>query len=204
MGGNLGAIQLRWGVHLTPAQLDKVEIPRNGCGKAKPEQDFPIGSEWHYGPVYENMETRVRVIKAPHRANNLRDNGLNVYAPVKGSRSRRMLLDQGPRSWFVECEVISSPFHATGEVMSLPPSALIPADYVDAERGLRSNCGCCGASLCAASLRRLPWCCESDPRDERIAQLEIQVEVLTDQRNRAIEQRRAVTDKLDAAREALR
>jgi hypothetical protein len=118
------------------------------------------------------METRVRVIKAPHRANNLRDNGLNVYAPVRGSRSRRMLLDQGPRSWFVECEVISSPFHATGEVMSLPPSALIPADYVDAERGLRSNCGCCGVSLCAASLRRLPWCCPSDPRDERIAELE--------------------------------
>lgn len=196
MGGSTSAIQERWGCLPSghPDFLGNVE-------RSTPERDFPIGSEWHYGPVYENMETRVRVVGRPYQQGGsrpLRDQSWKVpAAPGAKPRARgarlthdgRHILHDGPRSWFVPCVVVSSPFHDPGEQINLPPCALIPAEYVDAERGIRSNCGCCGASLCAASLRTLPWCCQSDPRDEQIEELRQEVAGLRS-RLRTAERRR--------------
>lgn len=103
-------------------------------------QMFRPGSRWHYGPVYENMETHVRVIEPPKQARGLRDNNLAVWRTLKNGR--RECIQEGPRTWFVKCEVITSRFKASGEVIDLPPCALVPRAAVVWERntfGLREG-----------------------------------------------------------------
>jgi hypothetical protein len=219
MGGNLAAIHQRWGVPLEPEQRTAVHVLH-----ARPEQDFPIGSEWHYGPIYENMETRVRVLKAPKQSAGskpLRDYSLGFRrpTPIKVNPRGFTYID-GPRSWFVECEVISSPFHPPGHTISLPPCALIPAAAVDAERGIASNCSCCSTCLCQRRCCR----CENWPTPcylcaaGRSEPAHVTITRLTQERdeacNAAEDLRRALATverdrdalrrKLDAAREALR
>lgn len=78
---------------------------------------MPPGSFWHYGPVYENMETIVQTIGLPYR---------------EGAARKAAI--------FVKCRVLSSPFHPVGYEYALPPNALVPWEAVLAERG---RPGCC-------------------------------------------------------------
>ena len=88
---------------------------------------FPVGSEFYYGPIYENMETRMRVTHVGH----------------SGSGAR-ILRDENlpgrPATWFVYGEVVSSPYHEAGHKSGWPPDTLIPADVVERERGIAPSC----------------------------------------------------------------
>lgn len=98
---------------------------------------FQVGSLWHYGPTYENMETVVRIIEAPQQSSGpkpLRDNNLAKWRTL--GNGRRESVRQGPRTWFVKCEVVRSPYHSPGAPVRLPPCALIPAAAVAWERGV--------------------------------------------------------------------
>lgn len=102
-------------------------------GKDGLDRRFPLNSLWHYGPVYENMDTIVRVVgKGAHHSGSgatlLRDRNLPGM----------------PATWFIECEIVASEHaaHVPGTTTSLPPCALVPREFVVAER-TRTSCCCC-------------------------------------------------------------
>jgi hypothetical protein len=120
-------------------------------GKAGLDKIFTLGSLWHYGPVYENMEPIYRVVgKQAHHsgggASILRDHNLAVWEDERpdrhGNRNRshksngwggprRIKVKEAPATWFIEVERVSSPWAGrTG----LPPCAMIPRALVQWER----------------------------------------------------------------------
>jgi hypothetical protein len=112
-------------------------------GKTGLDALFPLGSEWYYGPNYENCETRVRVI-----GRGAYTHGINYSCQPSAS------LAKDKPCWFIECEVISSPHRGNGYVTGYPPHTLIPAQPI---------CTCYKhvAYVCQCGAR--PHCCDYPP-----------------------------------------
>lgn len=140
-------------------------------GKSGLDRMFPAGSLWHYGPVYENMETIVRVL--PSGAE---------HSGRGASLLRDHNLPGAPATWFITCEVVSSP-HAVypkGHVTGLPPCAMIPREYVVAERTPR---GCC--------------CCPCQPAQSEVELLRLEVERWKAQTVREADQKKQARERAD-------
>lgn len=121
--------------HEHPGTIVKSLEHGHDLGKTGLKWLFPVGSEWYYGSIYENMETRIRVTEGP-----------------KHSGSGRTLLRDGnlperPATWFIYGEVVSSPHQTPGYRSGWPPHTLIPASVVERERGIVRCCDCDTSSL---------------------------------------------------------
>lgn len=160
---------------------------------------FPIGSLWHYGPIYENMETIVRV--RPNGSSDKYSDGTRVYQRGKNYSAQPEDSEaKGKGAWFIACEVVSSPFHPVGYLTGLPPATMIPRMAVAIERGENHCCHGCGTWSCNP---RGCQCAPVDWRDARIEALEIELDGANRRHRQAVEENRKNLRKLVAAKAAL-